>query len=81
MSSLAMPALVTMALPSPVHSKIFNEKVSVVLQRLSIEGMEQRVTGSVCHSGTSLRLTAFAEAQRSSTKSSLHLDPRANLSP
>ena len=43
-----------------VESKVFDEEVGVMAERLAIEGVEQGMTGTVSGSRTAVCLTAFA---------------------
>ena len=54
-----------------VESKVFDEEVGVMTERLAIQRVEQGVAGAVGGSCTAVCLTTFAIIQRLATKSTL----------
>lgn len=55
-------------LHNEVKSKIFNEEVSVVFERLSVERVEDGVSRSICSSSATVSLTALAVLEGLTTK-------------
>lgn len=51
-----------------VKSKIFNEEVSIVFERLSVERVQDGVSRSVCSSSATVSLTALAVLEGLATK-------------
>ena len=54
-----------------IESKVLDEKVGVVSERLSVQGVEDGVAGSVSGGSTSVSLSALSKVERLSTESSL----------
>lgn len=54
-----------------IERKEFNEEIGVVAQRLTVESVQNGVTGTIGSGGASVGLTTFTELKRLSTKRSL----------
>lgn len=54
-----------------IQCKIFDEKVGVVTQRLTIEGVQQCVASAISGSSAAVGLSTFAILERLATKSAL----------
>lgn len=54
-----------------VEGKVLDEKVGVVTQRLTVQGVQDGVTGTIGSGGASVSLTALAVLERLSTKGTL----------
>uniref|UniRef100_A0A2M3ZLN8 Uncharacterized protein n=1 Tax=Anopheles braziliensis TaxID=58242 RepID=A0A2M3ZLN8_9DIPT len=54
-----------------VHRKVLDEVVTVVAQRLAVQRVEQRVSGTIGYAAATMRLASLAVLQTLSTESSL----------
>lgn len=54
-----------------VQGEVLDEEVGVVSERLSVQGVEDGVAGSVSGGSTSVSLSALSEVERLSTESTL----------
>lgn len=54
-----------------VKGKVLDEEIGVMFQRLAIEGVQDRVTGPIGCSRTSIGLSAFAKFERLASKGTL----------
>jgi hypothetical protein len=57
-----------------IHSKVLHEEQAIVLQRHSIEGVQNGVARAVCSSSATVRLTALAKLEGLTAKGPL-IDP------
>ena len=54
-----------------VEGEILDEELAVILERLSVEGVEHRVPGAVLHAGAAVGLPTVAELKRLATEGAL----------
>lgn len=54
-----------------VQGEVFNKVITVITERLPVQSVEQRMTGTIGDATASVGLTSFAKLQRLTSESSL----------